>query len=288
MINDEELKKLKMEYKNITPPANGRMEIEKIIESAKADKQKADKKIIFIKWLIAAAAVLTIIILPNTSQTMAFSMQNLPIVGKLFSVVTIRDYKYDDGNNSIDIKSAKIDSAGDKVNESAVRELNNDIRKYTDKIVKQFKKDMSSSGYSSLNMNYEKITDTDKWFTIVFNITETRASAYEFHRYYNIDKTKGKIVALKDIFKEHSEYIDIISNEIKRQMDEQMKNGDIVYFTRDNGVSNGFKQISENANYYFNSDGNLVICFDEYEVGPGYIGSPQFIIPKNVTEKILN
>lgn len=288
MNKNEKLERLEMEYKKITPPVDGKMKLEQAIENAKTDKQKADRKATIIRWIIAAAAVLTIVVLPNTNQAMASSMQNLPIVGKLFRIVTIREYNYDDGNNSINAKVAKVDAEGDKNNESAVNKLNDDIEEYTDKIIKQFEKDMATSGYSSLDMNYKKVTDTDQWFTIVFNITETRASGYEFHRYYNIDKKKGRIVKLKDIFKENSDYISVISNEIKRQMKEQMKNGEIVYFTEDNGISDGFKQISENENFYFNDDGNLVIAFDEYEVGPGYIGSPQFIIPESVIETILD
>lgn len=288
LIKNEKLERLEMEYKRITPPVDGRVKFEKAIENAKIDKQKAERKAAFRRWMISVAAVLIVVVLPNTNQAMASSMQNLPIVGNLFRIVTIREYSYDDGNNSINAKVAKVDSEGDKINESVVNKLNNDIEEYTDKIIKQFQKDMVASGYSSLDMNYNKVTDTDQWFTIVFNITETRASAYEFHRYYNIDKKKGRIVKLKDIFKENTDYVSVISNEIKRQMKEQMKNGEIVYFTEDNGISDGFKQISENENFYFNSDGNLVIVFDEYEVGPGYIGSPQFVIPQGVIENILD
>ena len=85
---------------------------------------------------------------------------------------------------------------------------------------------------------------------------------------YNIDKSSGKIVSLKDIFKEKSDYIKIISNDIKRQMKQQMLTKDVVYFIKDNGISTGFKEISGNQNYYINNEGNIVIAFDEYEVGP--------------------
>ena len=56
-----------------------------------------------------------------------------------------------------------------------------------------------------------------------------------FKTLQNIDKSSGKIVSLKDIFKEKSDYIKIISNDIKRQMKQQMLTKDVVYFIKDNG-----------------------------------------------------
>ena len=71
-------------------------------------------------------------------------------------------------------------------------------------------------------------------------------------------------------------------------MKQQMLTKDVVYFIKDNGISTGFKEISGNQNYYINNEGNIVIAFDEYEVGPGYTGAPKFVISKDIVKKILN
>lgn len=41
-------------------------------------------------------------------------------------------------------------------------------------------------------------------------------------------------------------------------------------------------------NYYINNEGNIVIAFDEYEVGPGCTGTPKFVISKDIVKNILN
>ena len=48
-----------------------------------------------------------------------------------------------------------------------------------------------------------------------------------------------------------------------------------------------FQSITEQTNFYFNESGELVIAFDEYEVAPGYMGAPEFVIPQEVTAAIL-
>ena len=47
-------------------------------------------------------------------------------------------------------------------------------------------------------------------------------------------------------------------------------------------ISPNFNEISETQNFYFNEAGELVIAFDEYEIAPGYMGCPEFVIPKSV------
>ena len=48
-----------------------------------------------------------------------------------------------------------------------------------------------------------------------------------------------------------------------------------------------FQSITEQTNFYFNESGELVIAFDEYEVAPGYMGAPEFVIPQKVTAGLL-
>ena len=38
---------------------------------------------------------------------------------------------------------------------------------------------------------------------------------------------------------------------------------------------------------YINDNNELVICFDKYEVGPGSTGLAEFVIPKEITSKLM-
>ena len=40
-----------------------------------------------------------------------------------------------------------------------------------------------------------------------------------------------------------------------------------------------FIGVNENTSFYINTDGNVVIFYQEYEVAPGFMGSQEFVIP---------
>ena len=42
----------------------------------------------------------------------------------------------------------------------------------------------------------------------------------------------------------------------------------------------GFQSVDENTKFYINKDGNPVVCFEKYEVAPGYMGFQEFEIDK--------
>ncbi|MDL0295177.1 RsiV family protein [Clostridioides difficile] len=47
-----------------------------------------------------------------------------------------------------------------------------------------------------------------------------------------------------------------------------------------------FKTINKYQDFYFNKNEDLVICFDEYEVAPGYMGAVEFVIPYKVIKDL--
>lgn len=288
---EEELSNLKKEYDTMKVPDKGVEIMIKAMERAKKDKRKEELKL---KWkktgLGAAAACAILFILPNTNAKIAHAMEQLPLVGKIFEVITIRDYTYADEHNSAEIKVPKVISSKDETKEHpAVNEVNKSVEEYINQLLAQFENNMQIEGYQNLNVSYQVITNNDSWFALDIAAVETQASGYEFHRYYNIDKVSGKQVELKDLFKEGSDYAFAISEEIKSQMIERMAKDEGVTYWLDNTEypQDNFKQIKDNQSFYLDKDGNLVIVFDEYEVAPGYMGVQQFVINKEVLKDIV-
>ncbi len=48
-----------------------------------------------------------------------------------------------------------------------------------------------------------------------------------------------------------------------------------------------FQSIDPEQNFYINGSGQLVIVFAEYEVAPGSMGEPEFVIPADVLDGLL-
>lgn len=286
MSRKEEFEAMKKEYQNITAPEDGKRRVKEAIMKAKMDKKRIQKRKVIRNTAIAAAAALALVILPNTSAEIAYAMENMPVVGRLFKVITIREYTYADEKHQADVKVPQIAEKNEKagngkeeVHSKAVENVNKSVEDYTNALIADFEASMQEEGYSALDISHETITDTKDWFTLKVYAVDTQASGYQTQRFYHIDKSVGKNVELQDLFG-NEDYIDIISEEIIRQMTEQMENEEAIYFLDDDGGTvEPFTKIKANQNFYFNEDGNMVIVFDEYEVGPGYIGCPEFVMP---------
>lgn len=289
------LDELKKEYMGVKAPQKGKEKVINAMEKAIKDKNRK-KTILFRKRLTAAAAVVAVaIILPNTNASVAMAMENIPVIGGLFKVVTFRNYEYDDGHRSakVDVPQLAMEESQDMAAPQAmagIDELNKNVEDYTNMLIEKFEAEAETigEGYQGLDITYDVVMDTADWFTLKIDVLETQASGYEQHKYYHIDKRTGNIATLKDLFIDNADYVSPISEEIKRQMRENMaKDENLIYFL-DSEITpeEDFVQIQPEQNFYFNENGDIVIAFDEYEVAPGYMGSLEFVIPSDILEPV--
>ncbi len=280
MENNKIIEKLKKEYENINVKEEGVFIMKKRIEEAK--RENKNKKIKYVS-VASIAAIATFVALPNLSPNIAMAMSKMPIIGKIVEVVTIDKYEEQDKNIT-----AKTPIVKDENNSDALNGVNVKIDEYVKMLTEDFKKEFVEGDNKSLDISYDVLKDSENIFTIRLNAEEIQASGYMFSKIYNVDKKTGNIVELKDIFKENSNYIEVLSENIKEQMKEQMAKDDSKSYFLDSDLEDtNFKQINQNQNYYFNENNDLVISFDEYEVAPGYMGKVEFIIPSDITVNIL-
>ena len=233
------------------------------------------------RWTAWAAAVLALFIaVPNVSPAAAAAMADIPVLGAIVRVVTFRNYTYDDGYHSADVSVPEL--AGG----AAAQEVSDQVRAYTDRLIARFEEtceeELGKEGYHGLDVTSTVVTDTDEWFTLRVDAVEIQASGYEFSRFYHINKATDQVVTLKDLFREDADYVTVLSGEVRRQMEERMaENTEASYFPEE------FTAIGPEQNFYFNTDGDLVLVFDEYTIAPGSMGMPEFTIPSDVYETLL-
>lgn len=247
---------------------------------------------------IAAAAVLAVVILPNVSPRAAYAMSQIPVLGNVIKVITVREYDYESERFEAQITEAQLlqeetdnqsDAVTEKTNES-IEKINLDIGTMTERLIQKFEEDVATGeSYGGVYVNPEVVTDTDQWFTIRIDVAEIAGSGTQYQYYYHIDKTTGAIASLKDLFQEGADYMTPISENIKKQMRERMaEDENLVYWVDYEEVPDwNFQSIREDQNFYLNENGQLVICFDEYEVAPGYMGLVEFTIEDEAIADIL-
>lgn len=290
----DNMKLLKEDYQHLHIPEEGRRMMVEKIEQAKLDKKrKALSRRVRFAGGAVAAAMAVIVALPNTNESIAMAMEKIPVIGSIVRVVTFRDYDYNDGNSEAHVSIPNIETDGSNSgNEEAANQINSDVTDYTQQLIDQFKADAKdyygSEGYKGLDVSYDVITDTEDWFTLRITVLETAASGYQYYRFYHIDKKTNSVATLSTVFKDDVDYITPISENIKEQMRANTNEEDgTVYFIDQEDTETNFKEIKADQNFYYNSSNDLVIVFDEYEVAPGSMGNPEFVIPNSVISGLL-
>lgn len=293
---EERLKILKKEYHNHEMPVE---EVEKMTKTLKqmTDTTSFKKRSMIKCATVAAALVAAMIILPNTSSTVAHAMGQIPVLGKLIEVVTFRDYQYESERHTANIEVPEITvdevEESEQVNEvlnQTVKDINTEIQDITNEIVAQFETYLEDEqGYQDVMVKSEILATTDDYFTLKLLCYQGAGSGYQWNYYYTIDLTTGERLKLKDLFVEGADYITPISENIKEQMQAQMDADEMVhYWLHDEIEELNFKSITEDTSFYLNERGNIVIGFNEGDVAPMYMGTVEFEIPSDALKNIVS
>ena len=285
-MKNDKIDKLKENYNNIEIPK----ELDDVIndafnesENKKLENNKKDWRRNMKKWYASAAAIGLIIVSVNASSTFAKSLENIPVIGNIIRVVNFNNYRIDKDGMDVSISLPEVSSDSKdleyKLNKEFEKEGKEAYKKYEAEVEKLEKEGKTT--HKSAEMWTESIAENAKTVSVAIYNTETEASAATSRKIYNIDKKDKTILTLEGMFG-NNDYVDVLSKNILSQMKERTKkDSNDVYF-----VDNTFK-IKKDQPFYINDKGELVICFDEYEVAPGSAGLVEFVIPSNVVSKLM-
>lgn len=175
-----------------------------------------------------------------------------------------------------------------KVGDQAV---DKQIRDYTEQMREQFVWYVMRKydGDVDMETDFRVVRDDERLFTLHFFTAINAGSTADYSRYLTVDKSTGEILTLSELFLDGSDYVSVISEEILRQMNEQVQAGKARYYLPGGGwlEETCFKEIDPEQGFYIDEDNRLVIVFDKYEVAPGSMGKPEFVIGVEVLQEIL-
>lgn len=223
----------------------------------------------------AAAAVALFVALPNVSGSAASALEQVPVLGGLVRVITLRNYFYDDGHSTADVSVPQVTGAG-----TAGEDVNEAVQANIQTLLDQFYEDADllsqTGGHQNLSVSYDVVTDNDHWFTLRVSALLIQGSGNQILRYYHIDKDTGTVVTLSSLFPENSDYVSVLSQQVKTWLEGQ----DQGTFVQD------FSGIDPDQSFYWGEDGSLVLVFDEGSVLPASYGNPEVTIPAQVVENL--
>lgn len=285
---------LKKEYEAYQAPASLQRKVKNAM--ARAKKERRNKAILRITGrsiLGVAAAMLTIVILVNSSPQIARAMGSVPILGALTELLTFRGYTERGDGHEANIATPQITPTQDgQTLTPGEEQLNRSIEEYTRQIIDDYEAAVLNSGGQIPHMGVDTICtvlpEDDRLFSLRLDTVENAGGSATYSKIYHFDKVTDRQVILADAFVSGADYITAISENIREQMKGQMaKDPEVYYFLEDEDEDANFRQIKPTQEFYLDADRNLVIVFDEYEVAPGFMGEVEFTIPLTVYQDML-
>ena len=285
------LKKAKKTYDSIEIPQELDYTVNKAIH--KKDLYKKNYVVILTKRATATLATTfaLFVVLLNTNESFARAMGDVPIIGSLAEVFTVREYREE---NDTDLIEAKIPAIKNTGNEDLEDRINYEISSKINEVLEEararaeeYKEAVLSTGGTmddyiptKINVDYKITYQDDKIISFVITKSESFASAYQEQYFYNIDIQNGTELSLKDVL--GAEYKEIVNMEVKKQIQQRQEEDyeNNRYFTEDEGGFSGID--NEYQDFYINKDKKVTVVFQKYEIAPGYMGIQRFVIPNEI------
>lgn len=300
---EQNLERLQQEIKEqYEEPHMSSEQVERLklkMEQAKKENRRMRARTIGIKIVAAAASVAVILfVLPNTSRTVALAMQQIPLLGEFIELITVRDYQYEDERHMADIRVgelvledipavANLDIEVKKNLQRTLEEINEEMLETADWMMEDFAESVEQDVTQVLAANSSLIPTIEQYLVVKLACFAAGGSGVQWNYYYTIDLTTGKQLELADLFAEGTDFVTPISENIIAQMQTQMAEDSMKVYWLDSDIEEwNFKRISEETSFYVNEAGNIVICFDEGDVAPMYMGALEFEIDNEVIRDI--
>lgn len=233
----------------------------------------------------AACLVLMMGVL-NLSPTVANAAADLPVVGSLFQVLTIRQFQDVDDDRTLTVQQPQIEGSqlSDRINQEIQERVDAKIAE-GEEAIQTYKQAFLDTGgtekewtdnyrdFCEINVDYEILYQSEDRLSFVL---DTYTSLYSFQQeqfFYNLDLSLDRELTLEDLLGEN--WVEICNESIRKQISEAEDPS--VFFGEEDG---GFVTVDENTQFYLNKLGQPVIVFPRYTIAVGAMGIVEFgILP---------
>ena len=284
-------------YDHIVVPEELDERLRKTLVTASASKPKG-AVVKFTRWVVAAAALfLCFTVGLNTSESFAMEMSELPVIGAVAKVLTIRSYEVQTDNITTTVEVPEIQLEADKEETVlAITDVNAKIQELVDNFtaekyaqIEEGKATFLEGGGTEeewlardieVTVNYEIKHQSETTLSLFIDGWISWFNFEEFRKFYNIDLVTGKEMTLTDLLGENA--YAYAEAEVLKQINQMIEEDPDLCFWGINDseyIEDEFIGVTENTSFYINADGNAVISYNKYDIAPGAMGIMEFEIP---------
>ena len=229
-----------------------------------------------LRWGVGvAAACLVMVGGLNVSPTFAAAAADVPVLGGLFQVLTVRNYETVKDGIDYDVSVPEVDANG-----TLTEAVNAEIQKRVDAHLAQAQADwddykeafLATGGTEEewadremdVIIDYEIKSQTDTTVSFVVDFGEGWIAAQQQRYCYNLDIANNKDITLADVLGE--DWVNICNTAVRAYIDQDTSG---LFFTADKG---GFTTVDDTTSFYLNQDGSVTLVFPEYAIAAGAAG----------------
>ncbi len=187
-------------------------------------------------------------------------------------LILLEEKHYETNGNIVTVKFPQIINIDDKIKVDINSLILKTIDTYLDEI-KGFDKNPGTAHKLIVEIDFENYYSDDDIFSFSINSSQILADSHLQKKFFTINPTTGEIYNVEHFL--GSDYQNIILTTVKKQIAENTKNNpNLIYF--DEEVNN--LKISIDQPFYMNKDNQVVVVFDQFQIAPGYMSLPSFIV----------
>ena len=272
-----EFKEAKQAYENTPIPAELDRRVRAGIRQGKARRaRKAWGK----RLGTVAACFVVVVGALNVSPTMASAAADIPVLGGLFQVLTVRSFTDENSDRTLKVEQPAVEG-GDALAQQVNREIQAIVSEKTaegEQLIAAYKEAYFATGGTqeeweqhdnTVSVTYDIKSQTDTTVSFVVNSSVSIANAYQEQFCYNLATEKE--LTLADVLGE--DWVTVCNDSIRTRM--ATAEDPSAYFAESMG---GFSTVDETTSFYINQAGNPVVVFPPYTVAPGAMGYVEFEI----------
>lgn len=275
-----EFKKAREDYESTPIPQELEDRVRAGIRQGKANYHRRRWQ----RYATGAAACLVVLVgALNLSPTVAAAAAEVPVLGGLFRVLTVRDFHTSENGINYDISVPGVEAEGEAA--QAVNEaIENKVLRLEEK-ARQDWEDYKDAFFATggteeewggrtmdVIVDYEIKSQTEDRVSFVVTFAEGWVASMEEKYCYNLDLAEDRDITLADLLGENwvERCNGAVNAGIAASVDEE---GFTYFFAPEEG---GFTTVDENTAFYIRADGVPVLVFPEYSIAAGAAGSPEF------------
>ena len=223
----------------------------------------------------------------NLFPGFASAAAEIPVLGGLFQVLTVRDYDAVQDQINYHVSVPEIQTEGD---DALAQKVNAEIQERVDahleetkQLWEEYREAYLATGGTQeewdqrqmdVIVDYEIKSQTDTTVSFVVNLFQGSFNAYNKLYFYNLNLAEDRDITLEDLLGE--DWVEICNRAIQKQIDASVdENGFTYFFPPDKG---GFTTVDEDTDFYIDVDGVPVVVFPQYEIAAGAAGAVEFRI----------